>query len=204
MYCNHAHCFPDFRTIPERLLSLFLLLYRSLYIIMSPFHYVFDKCYPIIRFVHEKVKNNVWFTEIMPQLWLGGAPTYERDYQFLLDNGINAVVNIRAEREDDQQFYAKHDITYIQVKVFDMLVPQNEHFDAGVKFTHEQIEAGRTVLIHCAKGRGRSAVLMAAYLMKHHKMKFEQAVKTMKDKRSLVKQEPHHKVAAEKWIATQE
>ena len=170
---------------------------------MTPFHYVFDKMYPALRFLHETVKNNDWFTEITPNMWLGGAPTYARDYQFLRDNNITAVVNIRAEREDDVEFYKQHGIDYIQIKVFDMMIPDNEHFDAGVGFTREHIEKDGVVLIHCAKGRGRSAVLMVAYLMKYHGMSFDEAVKYMKDKRSLVKQEPRHRKAATEWIATQ-
>lgn len=167
---------------------------------MNLFHYVFDKFYRPIRFVHEKVRNNDWFSEITPNLWLGGAPTFDRDYQFLRENGITAVVNIRAEREDDTEFYKQHGIDYIQIKVFDMLVPQNEHFDAGIEFTRHHIENDGVVLIHCAKGRGRSAVLMAAYLMKHEGMTFDEAVAFMKNKRRLVKQEGRHRTAAEKWL----
>ena len=170
---------------------------------MNPFHFVFDKMYPLLRWRHETLGDNVWFTEIIPNLWLGGAPTYERDHQFLLDHGINAVVNIRAEREDPLDFYAKNGIDSIQIKVFDMMVPDNGHFDVGVKYTKDQIDAGNTVLIHCAKGRGRSAVLMAAYLMQEKGIDFDAAVKMMKDKRSLVKQEPRHRKAANAWIATQ-
>jgi len=66
---------------------------------MNPFHWLFDKFYPIIRFLYERIQGNRWFDRIAPQLWLGGAPTYARDYQFLLDNDINAVLDMRLERE---------------------------------------------------------------------------------------------------------
>jgi atypical dual specificity phosphatase len=169
---------------------------------MKLFHYLFDKLYPLIRFVHERVNGNEWFTEITPRLWLGGAPTYQRDYQFLLDHNVTAVVNIRAEREDDLALYQQHGIDYVQIKVYDMLVPQNEHFDTGVAFIKRHIDKGGTVLIHCAKGRGRSAVLMAAYYMQERGISFEEAVALMEEKRPLVKQEARHKAAAEAWLAT--
>ena len=79
---------------------------------MNPFHWLFDKFYPVIRFLYERVQGNRWFDRIAPQLWLGGAPTYARDYQFLLDNDINAVLDMRLEREGDRAFYDAHDIAY--------------------------------------------------------------------------------------------
>ncbi len=168
---------------------------------MNPLHWLFDKFFPVIRFTYEKIQGHRWFDEITPKLWLGGAPHYARDYQFLLDNGITAVLNIRAEREDDVRLYQKHDITYQQLKVLDVTVPSEEMIDAGVAFVRQQIEDGRTVLVHCAKGRGRSATILAAYLMRYENMSFEQANQTMKSIRPLTKLEGRHRQKLENWAA---
>ena len=168
---------------------------------MNPLHWLFDKFFPVIRFTYEKIQGHRWFDEITPKLWLGGAPHYARDYQFLLDNGITAVLNIRAEREDDVRLYQKHDITYQQLKVLDVTVPSEKMIDAGVAFVRQQIEDGRTVLVHCAKGRGRSATILAAYLMRYENMSFEQANQTMKSIRPLTKLEGRHRQKLENWAA---
>ena len=167
---------------------------------MSPFHWFFDKLYPLIRFIYERIQGHRWFDAITPRIWLGGAPTYQRDYDYLLDKGITAVVNIRAEREDDYELYKREGITYLQLKVFDVTIPSPEILDEGVAFIRQQLEDGRIVFIHCAKGRGRSATLLAAYFMLYEGLTFEEAHDKMKTVRPLVKLIGHHKRKLNEWL----
>lgn len=166
---------------------------------MNPFHWAFDKFYPVIRYVYERVQGHRWFDRITPNLWLGGAPTYERDYQFLLDNNITAVLDMRAEREGDREFYERHGISYKRLEVLDATVPGDEYMTEGADWIDEQIDEGRTVLVHCAKGRGRSATLVAAYLMRHEGLPYDECFTMMKETRPLVKLENRHRRHLESW-----
>ena len=167
---------------------------------MNPFHYLFDKLFPVIRFFYERIQRHRWFDKITPQLWLGGAPHYPRDYDFLLDAGIDAVVNIRAERHDDVELYKSHGIDYLQLKVFDVTIPPQNIIDEGVAFIHEHVKVDKPVLVHCAKGRGRAVTLVAAYLMRYEGMTFDEANKFLREKRSLANLQSRHRQVLESWI----
>ncbi len=170
---------------------------------ISLFHLLFDKLYPIIRFTYEKIMWQPWFSQITPNLWLGGAPTYQRDYEFILRYKITAVLNIRAEREDDTAYYNRHGISHRQCQVPDITVPDETSISEGVDWIKAQVDDGRSVLVHCAKGRGRSATLLAAYLMREQGLTFDQANALMKSKRPLTKLESKHRRALEAWMAKQ-
>ena len=170
---------------------------------MSIFHYLFDKLYPLIRFTYEKVLGHRWYDQITDDIWLGGAPTKKRDYQYLINQGIRAVVDIRNERSDDLALYEAQDIAHLKLRVPDMKMPPREILSEGVAFMKEQIDRGRVVYVHCAKGRGRSAALVAAYLMKYHDVSYTQAKNMMEVKRSLVKLESRHEEGLKGWMATE-
>ena len=166
---------------------------------LSPFHRVFDRLYPAIRFTYERLLGHDWFSRIQPRLWLGGAPTYRRDYEAILAIGITAVLDIRAERTSKGAFYDAHGITHRQFMVPDVTVPDEAVLTDAVAWIGDQLAEGRTVLVHCAKGRGRSATVIAAYLMKTEGMSFEEVRDLLRSRRELVKLEDRHRRVLESW-----
>ena len=168
---------------------------------LSPFHRAFDRLYPAIRFTYERLLGHAWYSRIEPRLWLGGAPTYRRDYEALLSHGITAVLDTRAERTSNRAFYDTHGITHRQFLVPDVTVPDEAVLTAAVAWIGDQLADGRTVLIHCAKGRGRSATVVAAYLMKTDGMSFDEVRDLLRSKRELVKLQDRHRRVLESWVA---
>jgi hypothetical protein len=161
---------------------------------------VFDALYPAIRFTYERLLGHDWFSRIEPRLWLGGAPTYRRDYDAILALGITAVLDIRAERASKGVFYDAHGITHRQFLVPDVTVPDEAVLTEAVAWIGDQLAEGRTVLVHCAKGRGRSATVIAAYLMRTEGMSFDEVRHLRTSRRELVKLEDRHRRVLESWV----
>jgi protein-tyrosine phosphatase len=174
---------------------------------LSVQHRLFDKLFPTIRFVYERIQRHNWFDQITPadrvpaELWLGGAPHYQRDYDFLVMHNIRAVINIRSERADDTDFYAAHDIAHLRILVPDVWVPDEQAITDSVNWMKQQVADGRSVLVHCAKGRGRSATILAGYLMREAGLTYEEARDLLKSKRKLSKLEERHELVLKDWIA---
>jgi protein-tyrosine phosphatase len=165
-------------------------------------HRAFDRLYPAIRFSYERIGGHEWFSEILPHLWLGGAPTYTRDFEELLELGITAVVDVRAERDAHESFFREHGITHRQYRVPDVTVPGEAILDDAVAWIDLQLADGRKVLVHCAKGRGRSATVLAAYLMWTGGLTFDEVADLLTARRSLVKLQERHRRVLEEWISS--
>jgi len=165
------------------------------------FHRAFDRLYPAIRFTYERVMGHVWFSQITPVLWLGGAPTYGRDFEEIEHLGITAVIDMRAERAAEAAFFAKHGIAHRQYFVPDVTVPDESVLTDAVGWITTWVGEGRTVLVHCAKGRGRSATVLAAYLMQAEGMTFDEVSAFLTQKRALVKLQDRHRIVLESWIS---
>jgi atypical dual specificity phosphatase len=168
---------------------------------LDTFHWAFDRLYPAIRFTRERVLGHEWFSLIEPGLWLGGAPSAPRDLRWLLDAGVTAILDLRAERFEPVPFYASHGIAHRRYRVPDIAVPGPDVLSGAADWIVEQVADGRTVLVHCAKGRGRSAAVLAGYLMRERGMTFDEARDLLHAKRDLVKLEDRHRRVLEPWAA---
>ena len=168
---------------------------------LDTFHWAFDKLYPAIRFARERLLGHEWFSLVEPRLWLGGAPTEARDLDWLLTAGVTAILDVRAERDEPIPFYAAHGIEHRRYRVPDIGVPAPDVLTGSADWIAAQLAGGRTVLVHCAKGRGRSAAVLAGYLMRERGMSFDEARDLLHGRRSLVKLEDRHRRVLEAWVA---
>src|SRR5919109_3245231 len=97
-----------------------------------------------------------WWDIIDEHCLLGGTLMFD-DLERLQGQGVGAVVNLCAERQDDWCKLQAAQMEYLWLPVLDAFPPTLEQILQGVTWMEEQIHAGRMVYIHCAAGVGRSA-----------------------------------------------
>jgi predicted protein tyrosine phosphatase len=102
------------------------------------------------------------FSRVTPNLYVG--PQFRaQGKRYLVQQGIDACVNMRIERDDAA--FGLDLPRYLHLPTVDDDAPSLEHLDQGVAFIQEVISAGGKVYIHCGAGVGRAPSMAAAYLM---------------------------------------
>jgi len=110
-------------------------------------------------------------THIKNNIFLGGAID---DYNELVNQHINMVINIRAEQHDDICELTKRNISYFYIPVGDYGAPRMDQINSFLYLL--DMNKDKNIYIHCAVGRGRSAMLIACYIVGSERMEPIEAV----------------------------
>lgn len=102
--------------------------------------------------------------EIEPGLYLGARLT-PSDMTLVRQYEIDAVLDVTAEFDALSTSAIGEDVVYLNIPVLDHAYPSFERIQESVNWVAQQRKAGRNVVIHCALGRGRSFMVLCAYLL---------------------------------------
>jgi atypical dual specificity phosphatase len=138
-----------------------------------------------------------WWHEIAPGFVIGGIPLTNYDHlKSLQQKGVNAVYAILEDFEAySRTFYSApilenqweaEGIDYFRLHCRDMQAISLQDLLKAVEWVRNKIARGKVVYVHCKAGRGRSAMVAAAYLMKYSAMSLRSAVSALLEKRSVV------------------
>lgn len=112
---------------------------------------------------HGRLPPSRRLTHITRQVYVGGQ-IGRRDWRIMHQRwGISALLNLRIEWDD--RWMGIHAPHYLWLPAIDGTPPVYEQLVRGAMFIQKQVEAGRSIYVHCAAGLGRGPTMVTAYLV---------------------------------------
>lgn len=90
---------------------------------------------------------------------------FGKDIESLKSLGVGAVLDVTAEFDGLDWSSYQYDIAYLNIPVLDHTSPTIAQLTTAINFIDQHKKAGTGVVVHCALGRGRSVLTVAAYLL---------------------------------------
>ncbi len=134
-------------------------------------------------------------SKITDSLYLSGR-LFGKDREQFESEGIGAVIDVCAELAEAPWIRNNPNVYYLALPVPDNSGPDVEEMEQAVSFGLDAMGEGRKVLVHCAYGHGRSALVLGALLVASGQAESpEKAVELMQAKRDSVS------LSSKQWLA---
>jgi hypothetical protein len=116
-----------------------------------------------------------------------GALEHSYNKKFLLDKNIQTIVCVTMEEPFLKNDKDMSHITFLHIPLRDSCSETiHDHFISFSDFIEDQINLGKSTLVHCHMGISRSATLLCSYLIAKKNMTARDSIKFLKDKRQQV------------------
>ena len=138
-----------------------------------------------------------WITDTLA---IGGSFAPNQTDALARDHRVAAVVDVRGEACDDEALLAKHGIELLHLPTMDFEPISPHLLQRGIAFATAHLAEGRRVLVHCAQGIGRSALLGLCVLVECGHAPLS-ALELAKARRSQVSPSSSQYEAWARWLA---
>ncbi|CAL4116430.1 unnamed protein product [Meganyctiphanes norvegica] len=128
-------------------------------------------------------KPDLRYSHILDKVVIGSQDV-AHDLDILTKNKVTHILNVATGVINLFEGW----FTYKKVEAYDNPEWQIiDIFEECVEFMNRAILSGGCVLVHCNAGVSRAASIVIAYLMKHYGMKYDEAFRFVKSKRSFIR-----------------
>tara|TARA_R110000744_G_scaffold1965_5_gene7659 strand:- start:1806 stop:3419 length:1614 start_codon:yes stop_codon:yes gene_type:complete len=94
---------------------------------------------------------------------------FPSDISYLRKIGVSAILDVTAEFDGLDWTAESEELDYFNLPVLDHSSPKSQELLKAIHWIENHISKSKAVVIHCALGRGRSVLVMAAYLLSKNK-----------------------------------
>ncbi len=102
--------------------------------------------------------------EVEPGLFLA-CRLFPPDVDTLKHENVTAILDATCEFDGLDWTVFGENISYLNIPVLDHAAPNRAQLRQAINWIHHHRKRNRNVVVHCALGRGRSVLVMAAYLL---------------------------------------
>jgi atypical dual specificity phosphatase len=99
------------------------------------------------------------------KLAASGIPSSRDQVEWLARRGMNSVLTL-TEAPLPAEWFEGMNVRLKHIPMKDHEVPPVRALDEAATYIDEEVKSGRTILVHCLAGKGRTGSALAAYLMK--------------------------------------
>ena len=115
--------------------------------------------------------------KIEPHLFLACRMS-NKHVDLLNENNVDAILDVTAEFDGLDWTAYQEDYKYLNIPVLDHTSPTSEQLVLAINWLNQQVSDNKNVVVHCALGRGRSVLVVAAYLLaKNPNLSVDEALK---------------------------
>jgi len=146
------------------------------------------------------------FGEVADGLITGAYPLDASDVARLADAGVGVVYNLcedgeydDTQREDVRAALADAGIAERRRPLVDYGRLSGEDLDAALREVSEEMDAGRTVYLHCRAGWQRSSAVAAAVVADREGIALQEALARLRERRSEAEPLPHQRADLFTW-----
>ncbi|KAL6058575.1 putative Chromatin modification-related protein EAF3 [Balamuthia mandrillaris] len=134
------------------------------------------------------LKKSPYWSQVAPGLVMGALPCTRWHVEALSKRWkVQAVVNLCDEDSGPLSYYQLYEMEQLHLPTVDHNEPSLQDLETAVAFIHRQHQLGRTVLVHCMAGRGRSAAVVLCWMLASQRMNPVEAQQALSKKRAMVR-----------------
>jgi len=108
-----------------------------------------------------------------------GLPASRSQVEWLSKQGVQCILTL-TERPLPPEFLKGLDLSNQHIPMVDHSIPSPEVLDRGATYLIGRVAEGRSVVVHCLAGQGRTGCVLAAYVMKSRHVGAAEAIEIIR------------------------